>query len=181
MLLDWGWKPLRPNVWEDTLGCQWTWNFSRSLATDAIREVLKIQFKEYLWQNRTPLHFAGPDYIPDFAAAYALRKKFKKEQDWRRSYYLETILQGAAEDFVAKQVAADEAGAIRCKHCKQPVTGSVLGHLAYACCKLSDVRLQGIEDSQHLVDQAAVELPLYPAKWLRGLLPLKTPDSLSMR
>ena len=82
---------------------------------------------------------------------------------------------------MAKQVAVDEAGAIRCKHCKQPVTGSVLGHLAYSCHKLSDVRLQGIEDSQHLVEQAVVELPLLPSKWLRGLLPLETPEPLSMK
>ena len=82
---------------------------------------------------------------------------------------------------MAKHVEADEAGAVRCRHCRQPVTGSVLGHIAYACSKLSEVRLQGIEDSQHLVDQAAAELPLYPAKWLRGLLPLNIPDVLSMR
>ena len=102
------------------------------MVSDAIREVLKVQFKEYLWQNKAPLHFAGPSFMPDFAAAYALRKKFKSGQDWRRAYYLETILQGAAEDFVAKQVEADAGGAIRCKHCKQPVTGSVSGHLAYS-------------------------------------------------
>ena len=148
---------------------------------DAIRAVLRIRFKEFLWSNRAPLHFAGPSYIPDFGAAYALRKKYRKEQDWRRSYYLDTILQGAAEDFVANHVAPDEAGAIRCRHCRQPVTGSVLGHLGYACSKLEEVKLQGIEDSQHLVEQAAVELPLFPAKWLRGLLPLNVPESLSMR
>ena len=58
---------------------------------------------------------------------------------------------------------ADDAGAVRFRHCRQPVTDSVLGHLAYACNKLSEVRLQGIEDSQHLVDQAVAELPLHPA------------------
>ena len=151
------------------------------MVSDAIRDVLKVQFKEHLWQTKAPLHFAGPSFIPDFAAAYALRKKFKSGQDWRRAYYLETILQGAAEDFVAKQVAADDAGAVRREHCKQPVTGSVLGHLAYSCHKLSDVRLQGIEDSQHLVEQAVVELPLLPSKWLRGLLPSETPEPLTLR
>ena len=103
-LLDWGWDPIRPNVWEDPQGVQWAWNFTRSMVSDAIREVLRVRFKEHLWQNRAPMHFAGPNYMPDFAAAYALRKKLKGGQDWRRAYYLETILQGAAEDFVAKQV-----------------------------------------------------------------------------
>ena len=140
-----------------------------------------MRFRQYLWHNRAHLHFAGPNYMPDFAAAYALRKKLKGGQDWRRAYYLKTILQGAAEDFVSKQVEADAGGAIKFKHCQQPVTGSVLGRLAYSCNKLSEVRLQGIEDSQHLVDQAAAELPLYPAKWLRGLLPLNTPDAFSMK
>ena len=37
-----------------------------------------------------------------------------------------------------------------------------------------------IEDSQHLVEQAAAELPLFPATWLRGLLPLEVPEPLSM-
>ena len=83
-LMDWGWTPLQANVWVDPAGCQWTWNFSRTLVVDAIREVLKIRFKEFLWTSRAPLHFAGPSYIPDFGAAYALRKKFRKEQDWRR-------------------------------------------------------------------------------------------------
>ena len=176
-----GLDPLQANVWVDPAGCQGTWNFSRILVVDAIREVLKIRFKEFLWANRAPLHFAGPSYIPDFGAAYGLRKKFKKEQDWRRSYYLDTILQGAAEDFVANHVAPDEAGAIRRRHCQQPVTGSVLGHLGYACTKLAEVKLQGIEDSQHLVEQAAVELPLFRTKRLRCLLPLDVPESLSMR
>ena len=170
-LLDWGWDPIRPNVWEDPHGVQWSWNFNRSLVSDAIKEVLRTRFREFLWHNRAPLHVAGPSYMPDFAAAYALKKKLKGGKDWRRAYYLETILQGAAEDFVSKQVEADAGGAIRCKHCQQPVTGSVLGHLAYSCNKLSEVRLQGIEDSQHLVEQAVVELPLLPSKWLRGLLP----------
>ena len=115
------------------------------MVSDAIREVLRMRFREYLWHNRAPLHFAGPNYMPDFAAAYALRKKLQGGQDWRRAYYLETILQGAAEDFVSKQVEANAGGAIRCKHCQQPVTGSVLGHLAYSCNKISEVRLQGIE------------------------------------
>ena len=119
-LIDWGWEPVRPTVWEDPHGCQWSWNFSRNMVTDAIREVLKVQFKEHLWETKAALHFAGPGFIPDFAAAYALRKRLKSGQDWRRAYYLETILQGAGEDFVAKQVAADDAGAVRCKHCKEP-------------------------------------------------------------
>ena len=152
---------------------------------DAIREVLRVRFKEFIWANRSPLYFAGPPYVPDFGSAYALRKKYKREQDWRRSYYLDTILQGAAEDFVASHVGPDGDGAIRCKQCRQPVTGSVLGHLSYACSKFTldgedKVRLQGIEDSQHLVGQAAAELPLFPAKWLRGLLQSDVPEPLSM-
>ena len=144
-----------------------------------------MRFKEFIWANRSPLYFAGPPYVPDFGSAYALRKKYKREQDWRRSYYLDTILQGAAEDFVASHVGPDGDGAIRCKHCRQPVTGSVLGHLSYACSKFTldgedKVRLQGIEDSQHLVGQAAAELPLFPAKWLRGLLQSDVPEPLSM-
>ena len=115
---------------------------------DAIREVLRVRFKEFIWANRSPLYFAGPPYVPDFGSAYALRKKYKREQDWRRSYYMDTILQGAAEDFVASHVGPDGDGAIRCKHCRQPVTGSVLGHLSYACSKFTldgedRVRLQG--------------------------------------
>ena len=88
---------------------------------------------------------------------------------------------GVTGRLCTSQAEADAGGAIRCKHCQHPVTGSVLGHLAYSCNNLSVVRLQGIEDSQHLVEQAVVELPLLPSKWLRGLLPLETPDPLNMK
>ena len=124
------------------------------LVVDAIREVLKIRFKEHLCENRAPLHFAGPNYTPDFGSAYALRKRFKKEQDWRRSYYLDTVLQGAAEDFVSNHVEADDAGAVRCRHCRQPVTGRP--SCARCPCPCPTTKLPGLW---------ALEVPCWSCLW----------------
>ena len=124
-----------------------------------------------------PCTSLGPGFVPDFTAAYQLRKALTKEKEHRR--YLDVVLQEAAEDFAACQVYTDKVGAIRCRHCEAPVIGSVFAHLAYTCKKVA-AGCKGIEATHHLEEQAVAERHLLLSKWLRGLVPLRLPEPTSM-
>ena len=143
-----------------------------------MKEVLYIHFSSRIWTKVACNHYAGLEDVPDLTPCYRVKKQLKKKADRRKIDYLDAVVQGAADAYLEAHIQLNDQGAPECTHCGQIVSGSALVHFAYYCSSILDLSEEGIESTQHLVEQARAELQPCPAKWLRGLLPLKVPDPL---
>jgi hypothetical protein len=179
-LRDWGWSATCMTTWRDPDGYDWHLDYADPLLPEALKEVLGVHFSKRIWATLASQHFAGPSLQPDFTSYHKLRKALKKQQDWRKLYYLGAIIQGGAHCLAERHIGLNDDGASVCSQCGDLVSGCPLKHFTYYCSAILSLELKGIEASSHLVEQARAELEVLPAKWLRKLLPLDVPDSLTV-
>ena len=132
-LLGMGWTLEQPNRWCDPDGVLWKIQYGDPQLLSAMKEVLEVQFKKWIWKQVAAEHFAGPTEEPDFVAYYRLRREFRKSADYRRAYFLDVVVQGGIEEYITQHIVPDDSGAPTCRFCKQTVKGLASNHLIFNC------------------------------------------------
>ena len=176
-LLDHGWHLDSISEWTDPAGNKWGIDFAEPLIVDQVKEVLVETFGHHVWEQQAAKHFAGINVKPDLTAYFKMRKQFEREKDFRRLYFLDSVVQGSAGN-LAEQAIHLKDGLPTCNLCLQTVEGCPFSHLCYSCTAICNSGFKGVEATQHLVGQANVEALIHPHIWLRGLFPLSVPDPL---
>ena len=93
-LLDFGWRIPEVDCWISPDGCQWDLEYQEQNFEGMLREVLGHHFQATLWQRARA---CDDGEVPDLTEIRALLRKGKKADDYRSLYWIDAVVQGAAD------------------------------------------------------------------------------------
>ena len=108
-------------------GCQWDLEYQEQNFEGMLREVLGHHFQVTLWQRARA---CDDGEAPDISEVRALLRKGKKASDYRSLYWIDAIVQGAADTLFSRLAVLDE-GLVKCACCGAFLERGRLGASCY--------------------------------------------------
>ena len=131
-LMDWDFEPLTPSQWIDPTGSTWIIDYDAPSCIGLAKEVLEHHFLRKIWTSSTT---SLADDRPCLQVYRSLARKFQRNRDHRKLYFLEAIAQGAMDFHAEARLSYDvDTGMVVCSQCCESIGGeSAWMHFALEC------------------------------------------------
>ena len=165
-----GWKPEKPDKWQDPEGDTWAIDYDSPEVTGDIQEAIDQHYDKKMLEKTAKHHCgSGLQQGGDFTVVRKHLRHWRQRGEHRKAATLEMIAQGAAWP-KARQKEAGYTCDAKCHLCDGEHELNDL-HQFWTCEEVRDLQPPEVQETNNLMAQAVHDSEDLACFWLRGITP----------